>query len=499
MLNPLSKIIAFALALYAAGACADISGLADFRGLFLLDQANTAFSATGVTFSDSLSTERLTAYGKYRSTTANAKWGSGWLLKLRHHSEEIGGGISGRFRYLDLGSEFSSLASIREYATWHTSDSLLFAYGSMALADLQLLQFHWDDRGIYNNEMVPQIEGQWKTEIFIKTLGLGSKYKNHELGIYASFINTDPPDFREEHYSLRDSTEASILRGSYRYTGNASSFLLRYLYLGLEGRLTGRRTDEENVKRFAYIPFEVNLHLGNLLFNGTRGHDDFSVGAAFVHLELNVPAEDRRFYESLSLNRVLDASVLQVLSFSVYNVNYRIWGNVKGTALMLNGDYWWNNRLNNVTLSPGIAVNGFLVWASSDIMRKTEKGNVFGNSRKTMNMYHEFFVAGALPTFSLKVESKKLLAQVSVSQAIPISWNKRKTEELVSTYYGNTPGPGSATAPGNSGNSGSSSSHKGDSDDKKNYVKNLSRDIDSFRYHPFRDGFMLHTQVGVTF
>lgn len=489
------------LALYAAGTCANISGLADFRGLFLLDQTNTAFSATSLTFSDSLSTNNLTAYGNYRATTAKVKWGNGWMLKLRHHSEKIGGGISGRFRFLDLGADFSSLTSFSEYATWHTSDSLLFAYGSMALANLQLLQFHWDDQGIYNNEMIPQIEGQWETEIFAKTLGLGGKYKNHALGFFTTRINTDPPSFKEEHYSLRDSTEATLLQGQYTHSGATSSLSLLYLYLDLEGHLMGRRTDEENVKRFAYIPFEANLHLGTLLYNSTHGHNDFSLGTAFAHFELNVPTEDRRFYESLALNRVLDASVLQVLSFSVYNVTYRIWGNVKGTALMFNGDYWWNNRLGGVTLSPGVATNAFLVWASSDIMRKTEKGNVFGNSRKTINMYHEFFVTGLLPTFSLKVESKKLFAQVGMSQAVPVAWNTKKTEELISTYYGKNPGPGSTTDPNSTNNSGNSgnSPNKGDSEASKDYVTDLSGDIDTFKYHPFRDGFMIRTQVGVKF
>ena len=440
-------------------------GLADCGGLFLLDQTNQTFSATHCAVSDSVTHHNLQFWGAYRYTQWDATWlQDGWLLEGTQKNHSGNAGLRGDWKYLSLATDFSKGASgewISAMSTLKLPDSIFYANASMGKGTLHLFTLTWNPEN--SSGLIDTISGDWETEAIKKSFSLGMVFHHHQLQANFSTLKTHRAPLGSTHYSLRDSSLLYGMELKYDYHFNTGFASLQMRHLDLESHIFGLRNEDGNTKRFFYLPLDLEY---NEIW-GTLVYTNWELRMGYGKAAIKIPQETRRFYETLSPNRVLDYSITQVLSFSFYQRNYRIAGDIDGYWLATSLGYSWEKEIHRWHWKPALRSDFFRVQGTMNITKTNESTNLFGGSSYKEYYEGRLTFVGANAKIASRFESphRQFFVDVSLGQIIPFYFHSVFEEIDAEASTGN-----------------------GDSEASSNT-----------NYTPFRDGFSAGLQLGIHF
>jgi len=405
-----------------AGAWGD-RGLADCGGLFLLDQTNQTFSATHCNATDSVIQNHVTVYGAYHYTQWDATWQQGgWLLEGTQKDYSGNAGIRGDWEFLSLAADFSKGTSgewISAMSTLKLPDSILYANASMGKGTVNLFTLTWNPQD--SSGLIDTISGDWETEAIKTKFSLGMVFHRHQLQANLSTLKTHRASLGSTHYSLRDSSLLYGMGLKYDYRFNTGFASLQMQHLDLESHIFGLRNEDGNTKRFFYLPLDLKY---NEIW-GTLVYTDWKLRIGYGKARIKIPEETRRFYETLSPNRVLDYSITQVLSFSFYQRNYRIAGDINGYWLATSLGYSWEKEIYRWHWKPTLSSDFFRVQGTMDITKTNESTNLFGGSSSKEYYEGRLTFVGANAQISSRFESPlhQFFMHLSMGQIIPFYYH----------------------------------------------------------------------------
>ena len=439
-------------------------GLADCGGLFLLDQTDQSFSAFRCNATDSIIKNNVMVYGGYGYLEWDAFWNNGWLLEAQNKEHFGQGGFRGDSRYLSLGADFS-LSSTREYvsgtSTLKLPDSLFYAKASLSRLNNQLLTLTWIAED--SSDLLDTVSGNWETKALKKELSLGMVYRKHHVNARGSLITTKRASLGENHYSIRDSSIIYTGLLKYDYHFDKSRFSLQWDHINLQSYIYGIKKDDEDTKRFLYLPIEMQYNK----IEARYFYTDFEFHITYGDVAIQIPQETRRFFETLSPNRILDNSMTQVMSFSFYKKNYRITGDLDAYWLEASLRYSLKKEIGRWHWEPALGIDFYRVQGDMNIIKTNESSNIFGGYSSKEYYVGRFTFVGANVKIASRFESpaRRFFLDFSLGQLIPFYFHYIMNEI-------NTDSP----------------------------TENLdSNDSTNTKYRPFRDGFSTRIQLGVSF
>lgn len=412
------------LLLYGIPSAWHSNGLADYGGLFIIDQSDKSFSASYYQLTDSVEHENILVYAKYQYFQYDASWVDFWTLSL-NQKQHIGNvRAQSRFRYLSLGIYASTLPWLASSFGIHTPDSSFFADTKIGKGEPTIAKMTWDpEEGEEKSDLVSKIQGNWKSNLFNKSVGVGGIYRNHFLYGKISRLQSMPKN-QEETYYIRDSVDIYTTQLRYQLTLNKAFFNLEYFHLKSDACLVGIHKEEQDAKRFLYLPLNSSLNL--LMFSLEQTHWFFRGG--LVNFYLDIEKDNRRFYESLAPNRLLSASVSQALSFSFLQKTYRLYGSVEGTAVLAGLAYYWDFPIEKWTLTPKLGSDFF--WATANVKMKVKSATTkMVISIEELEEFYwdlESFGTNANLSITLKAPHSRFYVQAKASQIIPFYFRNEK-------------------------------------------------------------------------
>lgn len=361
------------------------SGLVQVGGLFLLDQEGQKVSVKYSRVSDYLEIAdwRFTAgFGhyhynlSYENNSANPLYS--WDFDGTN-SLNIGyAGVSRDFLFVGFDMECYSLPLLIASIRWNLPDSILYAKASMGRGSVDISGIDWTSE--QEEDYIPEIHAVFKDEFLLKRFTVGSYLWGHRLEGELSFLDTEPLA-DELGYAFTDSSNFWMSNVRYSYEGARNRFGLSYAYLYGDLRLYGVvREQDKNLseKRFAYFPLGMDINLFDADYVHTfAGGSSLSLRAAYLQVELNIPWESRRFYETLAPNRALKSSALKNLSFGIYQRSFRAYGDLDGFVADAGASFCLKKRLGWVVISPELALDYFYGKFDSDVHIRMESSGVF--------------------------------------------------------------------------------------------------------------------------
>lgn len=451
------------------------NGLTDYGGLFLLDQPDKAFSASYVQITDSVQHENLLVFAGYQYFKYDAFWKDFGTLSLNQKQHLGNAGFLSRSRYFSLGVYASTLPWLSSSFGIHTPDSIFFAETKIGTGEPTITKITWDPEE--ENELVSTIQVSWKSYLFNRSFGVGSLYQNHLLyGKIARLQST--PKNRDETRYIRDSVDIYSMQLRYQLSLNKWLFNLQYFHVKSNAYLVGIHKQEEDTKRFIYLPLNSNLNF--LMANLEHSHWLFR--GALGNFDLGIQKENRRFYETLALNRLLSASVLQALSFGFLQKNYRVSGSVKGAGALAGLAYYWDIPIGKWTLVPKLGNDFFWVKGNAQMTLESITTKMVTSIAKVEEYYWNLKSFGTNTNLSIALKSphSRFYVQAKASQIIPFYFKNDKKHFLMPPEKLGETGPSTPS-------------------EKPVEIKPVDKSKNHFSIKPFRNGFSGQMQIGISF
>ena len=414
-----------------AGFAWNNTGLVKYDGLFLLDMEGKRVSVWGMHVGDSVQVRNWTFtagldYIHYNFFLFNEGESveETWTLDSKG-SLSIGNvSISKDFEFFGLDVKVSSLPSVTVSSRFYLPDSLFFARASMGKGLLDLSGLHWKSE--WDEDYVPEIDGTFRSIYLMKDFNAGIRLKEHLLqGGFA--YGADMPSLDDRWgYVFSDSSHFWGTRANYLYQGQKNEFEALYAYLYADLRLfalTREDGSEVNEKRFAYFPLGIDFNLFKLAYRYKfdRG-DALKANLLYATLEMNIPWENRRFYETLAPNKALKNSVLRTLSFSVFQRTFRIYGDIDGKLFYGGLGYEWNLPLSRWHMLLNTDVDYFYGSYEGKLNLRKEKAGMFYMTHQTGFWEKEGYLFGIVAGLELQVQtpSRKFFAGLRLNQIVPL-------------------------------------------------------------------------------
>lgn len=471
------------------------SGLVQCDGLFLLDWKGSKASAKGCSASDSLQAGDWAlgaSVGKshyhlgYRRDSDRKKYS--WNLKTGETLTTGHTSLSRDFKFFGIDANINALPAIGFSSRVHLPDSLLYAKTSINAGLLELSGIHWHSD--WEEDYVPTIDATYQSTALAKSFSAGTKLLSHRLQGEFFYGETSPDIENQWGYTFSDSSDFWGTDFRYLYDGANNKVQLSYTYLYADIRLFGlmrENVDEVDEKRFAYLPLGIDANLFQAEFQRKfQDGDRFTARAVYGTLEINIPWESRRFYETLAPNRALKSSTLKTLSFSIFQRSFRIYGDIDGKILDASLGYQWNLNVGRWHLLPKATLDGFYASYIAKLNMRKEKSGFFHIKHSTSTWQQEGYVVGALAGLSTELQSpsKAFFVSFGMEQIIPLHFHTEK---------GPDKGPAEEPEPPNIPDINE------DITTEKNKGRSLAEKWDSFSSLVFRNGFALQIQAGFRF
>lgn len=490
-MSNLAKILPAALLLANTGFAWN-SGLVQCDGLFLLDWKGTKASVKGCSASDSLQASDW-AFGAsvgqaryhlgYRQDRAQEKYS--WNLRLGEQRTTGHISLSKDFRYFGIDANVNALPAVGISSRFHLPDSLLFAKASINKGLLELSGIRWDSD--WEQDYVPTIDATYRSTILSKSFSAGTKWHRHRLQGEFYYGETSPDIEDKWGYAFSDSSDYWGTDFRYLYDETHNKVQLSYGYLYADIRLFGlmrENGDEVDEKRFAYLPLgiDANLFQANFQHKFNDG-DRFTARAIYGTLEINIPWESRRFYETLAPNRALKSSILKTLSFSVFQRSFRVYGDIDGNVFDAGLGYQWNLNVGQWHLLPGATLDGFYASYTAKLNMRKEKSGFFHIKHSTDTWQQDSYIIGTLAGLGAELQSptKAFFASFGMEQLIPLHYHKET---------GTNKGPVEEPETPDTDEDVTTEKSKGNS---------LAQNWKDFSSFVFCNGFTLHLQAGFRF
>lgn len=365
--------------------------------------------------------------GSHGFPTRNAEGNFAWTV-----------GFESSYKYLTFGasagtsvsagsgeSDSGMLPRVSAHMVMHAPDSMFYAGAGMSRVSMDLAKIKWslDEE----SDLVPEISAIWETHLLKKDFSAGFKGRGlgghtQRLDFSASYIRSTPYN-RDNEYYIRDSLNIWYVNASYSWNGLSVS----YNYADAEGRLYGIRKQDNSTKRFMYAPFSGNLHLADLTYETPLPRLSINAIAAYGQAQLH--QDDSRFHETLAPNRALRNSVLQALSFSFLQQNYRVNANAEGALGLLGTTYRKafgdtaravSRGPHNVIFEPRVSANFYYAQGTLDADLTSERTQFISTIKKTENHLWNAESFGAIAGLGARFSYGFFLLDANAYQLIPI-------------------------------------------------------------------------------
>lgn len=424
------------LLLYVGSFAWNTKGLVDCNGLFLLDMDDRLAQGFGCLAMDSTHAENWTVQAGYGFLGFDAEWmfnGESdlytWDIDADNFLNLGFASVEADFRHLDFRLDVATLPFFKASTHWYTLDSLFFAGAYVGRGQIDSLSVKWESAADY--DFVPLVNGSFSTEFVFRGFELGSKWNGFQANVDFSYGNTKPMVEREG-YVFSDSSKFWDIGAGLTYRDRLNEFSISYAYVYADLNLFALLRETNSEKRFFFLPIGVDfnlLHAGYVRHSADRNSDaKFSVRATLAQLDLNIPWEERRFYETLAPNRALTGSIIKTLSFSVYTRNFRLYGTGKAQLAHLGGGYDWDLLGGAWHFKPSASLDLFYIKGDIDLRNRMETSNVLFAEHTTDTLCWKAGVAGSQLNLGFGIESphRRFFASVSLSQLIPFYYTVEK-------------------------------------------------------------------------
>ena len=518
------KLTTFFLAVLffaCAGFALNNSGLIGCDGLFLLNDGAKKVSLWGCRVGDSLNVDRwkFVAGMDYFRYKLNIPYDGGkdeksWTLGS---SESLSIGrvaVSKDFEYFGMDLAVNTLPSIRVSPRMHLPDSLLFAKAAISKGLLDFSGIEWESD--WKEDYVPEIDAVYRSVFLLKEFSVGTNLKNHLLEGSFIYGATTPAVDDEWGYVFSDSSDFWATKANYLYRGKRNEFAASYAYLYADIRLFGltrEKGEETDEKRFAYFPLGIDLNLFELLWKHSFENGDIlKTRAVYGTLEVNIPWENRRFYETLAPNRALKKSILKTLSFSVFQRAFRVYGDVD--VQLADAGFTYERNPQGM-FSPEVSFDLFYASYEAELYLRKESSGFFYVNHKTDSWKQNGYVVGSVIGLGARAQSAsgKFFAGIHLDQLVPFYYDiengkkaKKKTDSSKSSESDKPKQQDNTKEPGRSGTSdkmgwGSESAQPEKETDKPSTPSAEQKEKSDKRSYSlpsymFRNGFAVSVQIG---
>lgn len=439
----LKLVLALLLAVVSSFAW-NTKGLVDCNGLFLLDQKDRSISGYGCVASDSTQMKNWMVQGGYGLMGFNADWKYegmneyySWTLSAKKEMRLGYASVQTDYRHLNFRLDVASLPFFMASARWYALDSVIFAGAYYGRGELDSIHIKWKSAATLN--VIPVVEGNFENSFRFRRFVVGSRIGSHQFGFGLTYGDSDPETGREG-YVFSDSSRFWAVDPSYSFSSYPHEVSLDYLYIYGDQNFFALLREDGGEKRFLFLPVGLDVNFFNLKYKRhsymDRKKDSFlEAHALYGQLELTIPWDGRRFYETMAPNRALTGSIIKTLSFSVYNRSFRFYGS--GIARFVDGglEYDWDVGSVGWHLKPKLSLDVFYANIDVDMRKRTETSNVLYADHYTDTLSWNFDVVGSMLGAGLGVESprRRFFASMEASQVIPFYYNLEKYPPVKAT------------------------------------------------------------------
>jgi len=398
--------------------------------------AEIACSGLFLSNRDSVTVGRHSFFGGVDYWRLTAWLNDGWDFDVGWSSANFLAGFHSDFGLLSMGASLQGISLSSGWATWTPEGG--------------------EDSGL------PLVDSRWETSLLLKNAWVGARLGDHRLRAFLGNVRSNPVNLDDDYY-LRDSANVWMFGGEYSLSAaGVLGATLGYTYVNGEVTLQGIRSQEGNRKRFLYAPMTAAAHLVDVGLD--LGSVDIRALAAMV--EGHLDNDGRRFYETLAANRVLQNSLVQVLSFGFFQKNYRYNADLDASAIALGGAYRKRFLLkgssadlstspsSGVWLEASASADFFYVDAALDGRRIEETTKLLGSSSSSSAFGWDVDFMGALLGVGLKYCAGVFGVTVSARQLLPLYVDLRRNQASADV---NVPGEGVESPSQDSGLSDDSS------------------------------------------
>ncbi len=490
-----NKIVLALLLAFVGGFAWNTKGLVDCNGLFLLDQNDRRASASYCMASDSLQAGNWMVQGGYGFFSLDASWRYdgesalySWSLAANRDLNLGYASVATDFRFLNFRLDVASLPFFMASTHWNAPDSVAFAGAYYGRGKLDSIHVKWKSASSLN--IIPVLEGYFEDEFQFRRFDVGSRVGRHRMDVGLTYGNTDPRTDRQG-YVFSDSSEFWAVDPHYFYGSVPNEFSVDYFYVYLDQNYFALLRENESEKRFLYLPVGMDLNFLRLnykRYTKDRNKKDAygAVHGMYAQLDLNVPWESRRFYETMAPNRALTSSIIKTLSFSVFTRSFRVYGSGAIHFADAGGEYSWDVGDEGWHLKSSVGLDLFYVNANVELFKRTETRNALHASHFTDTLSWDVDVVGSMVSAGLGVVSPKerFFASVDASQVVPFYYSIEKyppVKTVVVVPPENPEEPGTPII-----------------EDTPNVSENNVSNVNKF-FQLFKNGFMVRAKVGFFF
>lgn len=426
----------------------ETKGLAHCGGLFLLDTKTAGLNATQCSTSDTIQAGIHSVFGDIGYYRAKAKWSDDWTLTLKRDALLGSAGFTSDFRYISLSATASSNPSITSELTVHTADSSFYAGTVLGKGKPVLATVRWESKN--KNDEIHEIEGDWQTSYIRKGFVVGASYKKHHFQTHLEQIHTTPVNATSEYF-IKDSSQIFIWDSRYRHDFGKSALNMQHVAISVQSNIIGNSYRDGSTKRFMYLPIKSRLYYDNIQWE----NDLFEVDARGILAYGKMEKDNRRFFETLAPNRLLPASVIQVLSFSFLQMNYLIEADLNIAAATLGG--YFNPHFNitgNMQITPKAGLHGYYTYNDLEIEKKSETTSFIGYNSETEWWFWSLESTGLIASLGVSLDktsqdkSRGLSLEWNATQIIPIKTDLREKTDTKPAGKSSTKNPEGASPSG---------------------------------------------------
>lgn len=374
--------------------------------------AEIACSGLFLSNRDSIQVGAHTFFGGIDYTRANFHWIEEWDLDAVWASANFFTGFQSQFKHITMGASFKGISLGSGKITWTPTEQM----------------------GLYT------IDAPWESSVLQKNAWIEGEYAGHALRAFIGNARSAPVNQSEEYY-IRDSANVWTFGGAYVLA--YADAQLQYTYVNADLTLQGIRTQDDTRKRFLYLPFKASAH--TVEFDMKAGNID--INAMGIRANLRLENEGKRFYETLSPNRALRGSVLQVLSFSFLQKNIRENAELEASAATLGTTYNKPIKIRKAMLTPAISADLFYATGTIEGTQVEETTKLLAISKTARNFGRKADCFGTFLGLATSLNIGPWALSASARQIVPVVIKFKRTIDATDALGGSSAGNSSASEP----------------------------------------------------
>lgn len=370
-------------------------------------------------------------------------YGDDWELDIGSYGfpgDDGSGSMVGSFAYqsdykfLTLGASVDTRPWVNANMVLHTADSTFYLGSELGRGDQSIARVKWSYADY--SDIVPEISADWETHILNKGLSAGFKAHGHKLDLAGNYYKSTPFN-RDEDYFIRDSLDIWDLRASYSWStagrekNRADKFRAGYRFINANATLYGIRAQDGDTKRFMYAPLSGTFHIADVEWNDITGSEDngsenpniLDLDAMAIFGQAHLKKDGTRFHETLAPNRALRTSVMQALSFSFLQKNYRVDAEAEGFLGLAGLSYHkaFGSNQKRFVIEPKIGADFYYLNGSLDTELTSETTKFISTIKEKDYYTWDVYSIGSIVNLGLRFAYGPFYLNANAYQLVPFT------------------------------------------------------------------------------